>query len=99
MTLISFFLKSRTAANVVMFLILGMGVLALSRLQRETFPSSDMDMIRVTARYDGASPEEVERTVLNLIEEDCVGITGFKRVLGTATELSLIHISEPTRPY
>jgi multidrug efflux pump subunit AcrB len=92
--LITFFLKSRTGANVVMLLIVGLGVLALTRLQRETFPSSDMDMLRVTARYEGASPEEVERTVLNLIEEECIGITGFKSVSGTATEGRAIVIVE-----
>jgi len=86
MKLMDFFLKSRTAANVIMLLILGMGLLALTRIRRETFPSSDMDMIRVTARYEGASPEEVERTVLNLIEEECIGVEGFKSLSGTAGE-------------
>ena len=86
MRLMEFFLKSRTAANVIMLLILGLGLLAATRLRKETFPSSEMDMVKVTARYYGASPEEVEKSVLNLIEEECVGVEGFKSLTGTASE-------------
>jgi len=99
MKLMDFFLKSRTAANVIMLLILGLGLLALSRIRRETFPSSDLDMIRVTARYEGASPEEVERTVLNLIEEECIGVEGFKKLSGTASEgraIATVELKEGT---
>jgi len=86
MKFMEFFLRSRTGANVVMLLVVGLGLLAYSRLQRETFPSSDMDMIRVTAKYEGASPEDVERSVLNLIEEECTGVEGFKSLSGNAGE-------------
>jgi len=84
--LIAAFLKSRTAANVLMLGILGLGVLAATRIRRETFPSSDLDTLKVTARYPGASPDEVESTVLTLIEEQCTGIKGMKSVSGTASE-------------
>jgi len=94
MKLMSFFLKSRTAANVVMLVILGLGLIGLTRIRRETFPSSDLDMVRVTARYQGASPEEVERTVLTLIEAECIGIEGFKSVSGTAGEGRAVVILE-----
>jgi len=86
MKILAFFLHSRTAANVLMLLIIGLGLLAVSRLRRETFPSSDLDKVRVTARYEGASPEEVERSVLDLIEEACIGVEGFKSLTGTAGE-------------
>jgi len=84
--LIAAFLKSRTAANVLMLGILGLGVLAATRIRRETFPSSDLDTLKVTARYPGASPDEVESSVLTLIEEQCTGIKGMKSVSGTASE-------------
>jgi len=51
MKLISFFLKSRTGANVVMLLIVGLGVLAAAQIRRESFSSSDLDMLKVSARY------------------------------------------------
>ena len=60
MNLIAAFLRSRTAANVLMFVILGLGVLAATRIRRETFPSSDLDTLKVTAGYPGASPDDVE---------------------------------------
>ncbi len=83
---VAYFLKSRTAATVLMLLIIGLGLLAAVRIRMETFPSSDVDMVRVTARYEGASPDEVERAVLRPIEEECIGIDGFKSVSGSASE-------------
>jgi len=86
MKLISFFLKSRTGANVVMLLIVGLGVLAAAQIRRESFSSSDLDMLKVSARYEGASPVEVEQAVLRPIEEQCIGIEGFKSISGSAGE-------------
>jgi multidrug efflux pump subunit AcrB len=86
MKLIDTFLKSRTAANVVMIGIICLGLIALTQIRRETFPSSELDMLRVVAEYKGASPEEVENSVLRLIEERCTGVRGFKSVEGSATE-------------
>jgi HAE1 family hydrophobic/amphiphilic exporter-1 len=86
MKLISFFLKSRTGANVVMLFILGLGLLAAVQIRRETFPSSDLDMIKVSARYEGATPVEVEEAVLRPIEEQCIGIEGLKSISGNASE-------------
>jgi len=86
MKLISFFLKSRTGAYVVMLLILGLGLLATVQIRRETFSSSDLDMIKVSARYEGATPVEVEEAVLRPIEEQCIGIEGFKSISGNASE-------------
>ncbi|MBW2334162.1 MAG: efflux RND transporter permease subunit, partial [Deltaproteobacteria bacterium] len=86
MKLISFFLRSRTGANVVMIFILGLGLLAAVQIRRETFPSSDLDKINVSARYEGASPVEVEQAVLRPIEEQCIGIEGFKSISGSAIE-------------
>ncbi len=86
MKLIDIFLKSRTAANVLMIGVICLGLIALTQIRRETFPSSELDTLRVTAQYKGASPEEVENSVLRLIEERCTGIRGFKSVEGSATE-------------
>jgi len=86
MKLISFFLKSRTGANVVMLLIFGLGLLAAAQIRRESFSSSDLDMLKVSARYEGASPVEVEQAVLRPIEEQCIGIEGFKSISGSASE-------------
>ena len=86
MKLIDIFLKSRTAANVLMIGIICLGLIALTQIRRETFPSSELDTLRVVAEYKGASPEEVENSVLRLIEERCTGILGFKSVEGSATE-------------
>lgn len=86
MSFIRIFIKSRTAANVLMIGIVVLGLLAVTRIRRETFPSSELDMLRVTAEYRGAPPDEVEKAVLGLIEERCIGIKGFKSVEGTAIE-------------
>ena len=86
MGLIAASLRSRTAANVLMFSILGAGILAATRIRRETFPSSDLDTLRVIATYPGASADEVESSVLSPIEERSAGVQGLKSLSGSATE-------------
>lgn len=83
---LAWFASNHVAANLLMFLIIAAGLLALSDAKYEVFPELSLDSINVTVPYRGASPEDVEDGVLLRVEEAIAGVDGIKRMTSTATE-------------
>jgi len=67
------------------FLLLA-GVLTALSIKVEVVPEVSLDMISVTVKYPGASPSEVEASVVREIEERVAGLEGVKRIYSTARE-------------
>lgn len=74
------------AANLAMFLLLIGGLLSLVSVKQEVFPEFQLDLINVTVPYPGASPSEVEQSIVLAIEEGVRGVEGVKRVTSVASE-------------
>lgn len=92
-SVIRFFANQATLAYVLTFLIVFLGVSALTVIQRDNFPSVDLLEMTVTTRYPGASPEDVELNVTNEIEEELKEVDGIDRYTSFSMEnISIIHI-------
>ena len=78
--------RNRVTTNIVMLVFLVGGVIVAARIKQEVFPDFDLDMVTITVPYPGASPEEVERGIVLVIEEAIRGIEGVKEVTATAGE-------------
>jgi len=90
---IRFFADQPTLAYVLTFLIIFLGVSALSVIQRDNFPSVDLLEMTVTTRYPGASPEDVELNVTNEIEAELKEVDGIDRYTSFSMEnISIVHI-------
>ncbi len=74
------------AANLLMLLLLGGGILGALRIKQEFLPSFDEDIVRVTVPYPGASPEEVEQGIILAVEEAVRGLDGVEEVVSSARE-------------
>ncbi len=83
---IAWFARNSVAANLLMIVILGGGLLTISRLKVEIFPELSSEVISVSVVYPGAAPEEVEEGVCMRIEQALQGLTGVERVTATASE-------------
>ena len=90
---IRFFANQPTLAYVLTFLIIFLGVSALTVVQRDNFPSVDLLEMTVTTRYPGASPEDVELNVTNEIEEELKEVDGIDKYTSFSMEnISIVHI-------
>ncbi|MEO0424691.1 MAG: efflux RND transporter permease subunit [Pseudomonadota bacterium] len=76
--MIRFFAAHPTAANIMMFAILLLGLTALPRLNKETFPEIDQNQVQVTVAYPGASASDVEEGICNRLEDATDGISFLK---------------------
>jgi HAE1 family hydrophobic/amphiphilic exporter-1 len=62
------------------------GLFALFKLQTDEFPDVQNPIVNVAVAYPGASPDVVEREVLDRIEEAISGISGVDKIQGSAQD-------------
>ena len=74
------------AANLVMLIFILGGLLVGTRLKQEVFPQFDVDIVRVSVAYPGASPQEIEQGIVLSIEDAVRGLDGVKEVTATVNE-------------
>ena len=66
---IAYMASNRVAANLFMFAILAAGLVSLTGLERESWPAIRFNHIEVSMAYPGASPDEVEESIIAKVEE------------------------------
>ena len=84
--MIAWFVHNSVAANLLMFVLVVGGLLALPTIRQEEFPAVDSDLIRVSVEYPGATPEEAEESVCLRIEEAIEGTPDIDRINALAVE-------------
>jgi len=78
--------ENRVTPNLLMiFLILG-GLYMTGKIKKEVYPEFELDLVRVSVAYPGASPEEVEKGIVLAVEEAVRGIEGLKELTASAGE-------------
>lgn len=83
---IEWFVKNPVAANLIMLVIFGLGVMGYIKVGKTAMPSAAMDIINVSVPYLGAGPKEVEDRIVIRLEEAVFDIRGIKRLTGRARE-------------
>ncbi len=68
--LVSIFARHPTAPNLLMVVLILFGVFALSRLNRQFFPDFEVPVISVSVAWPGASAEDVEANILDVLEPE-----------------------------
>ena len=84
--LIAWFVDNPVAANLLMFILIASGLLALNDVRKEEFPNVEAPVVMITVPYLGAAPAEVETGVCTRIEESIDGIENIVKVKTTAAE-------------
>ena len=78
--------RNGVAANLLMVFLLFAGIVALGSLVQEVFPEFSLDTVEITVSYPGATPEEIEESILQKIEEQVEAVEGVDEITGTAAE-------------
>ena len=83
---IAWMAKHTVSSNLLMLVLLLGGLAATLIIKQEVFPNFDIDRVSITVAYPGASPEEVEKSIVLAIEEAVEGLDGVKEVESSASE-------------
>ena len=84
--MIAWFTRNGVATNLVMLILIIGGVASYVTVKRELFPTFSLDLVTVRVPYLGASPEEVEESVILRIEEAIQSVDGIKEMNSVAQE-------------
>ena len=76
MFLSDFSIKRPMAMVVIIIALMCLGLLALKKLRVNQIPDVEQPVLVIVIPYPGASPETVEREVINRIEKSLQSISG-----------------------
>ncbi len=83
---LGFLVRHHRAASLATVMIVLLGAHAMISLRRDQFPRIDLAQIDIRTVYPGASPEDVELSVTNRIEEALKGVAGIRGFVSASFE-------------
>ncbi|MEW2284269.1 efflux RND transporter permease subunit [Streptomyces sp. NPDC047841] len=81
-----FSLAQRALVGLVSLIALAFGLIAIPQIKQQLLPTIELPMVSVIAPYQGASPDVVEKQVVEPIENNLQGVDGVTGVTSTASE-------------
>ncbi|TVP10913.1 efflux RND transporter permease subunit [Shewanella sp. KCT] len=84
--IIAWFARNSVAANLLMFALLIGGLFSTLLINKEVFPSFELNYLQISVAYPGAAPQEIEEGINIKIEEAIQDISGIKKVTSVASE-------------
>ena len=83
---LKFFVEHRTSANIIMILMIVVGLLSIGRLNKQFFPDFEVEVVAVSVNWAGATAEEIDKNIVQLLEPELRPISGVKKVSSKSYE-------------
>lgn len=77
---LSFFMEHRLVTTVFLSMLLALGFVSLSSMNREAFPKVTLDKVVIQTPYPGGTPEEIERLVSIPLEKQLRSVSNIDEV-------------------
>ncbi|MBV1863653.1 MAG: efflux RND transporter permease subunit [Rhodobacteraceae bacterium] len=74
--ILSYFTRHKTAANLLLVVMLVLGVAATTQIRSQFFPDVVVDKVTVRVQWKGAGPEDVDNTIVALLEPVLLAVEG-----------------------
>ena len=74
--ILSYFTRHKTAANLLLVLLVVSGLLTLPNMRAQFFPDVVVDDISIGVRWNGAGAEDVDAAIVQLLEPVLLGVEG-----------------------
>ncbi|WP_405596684.1 efflux RND transporter permease subunit [Streptomyces sp. NBC_01410] len=81
-----FSLSQRALVGLMSIVAIVFGAIAIPQLKQQLLPSIELPMVSVLAPYQGASPDVVEKQVVEPLESTLKAVDGIKGITSTASE-------------
>ena len=83
--IIPWFANNPVAANLLLVLVIGLGVLQAGDLRKEAFPSIEPDSLTISVSYDSGSAQQSEEGLAIKIEEQLEDVSGIEDIASSST--------------
>lgn len=84
--ILSYFTRHRTAANLLLVVLLVAGAAAFPQMRAQFFPDVIIDNVRVNVTWEGAGAEDVDRAIVQLLEPTLLAVEGVESTSSTSRE-------------
>ncbi len=84
--LLSYFTRHKTAANLLLVVLLVLGAAAIPNMRAQFFPDVILDNVRVTVLWEGAGPEDVDGAIVQVLEPALLAVAGIESSASVSRE-------------
>ncbi|MGR3652846.1 MAG: efflux RND transporter permease subunit [Roseovarius sp.] len=84
--IIPFFTRHRTAANLLLILLVALGLMAAPNMRAQFFPDVVVDNVTISVTWKGASAEDVDARIVQLVEPALLAVEGVTEARTTSRE-------------
>lgn len=84
--LFSYFTRHRTAANLLLVVLLVLGAAAIPNMRAQFFPDVIVENVNVDVTWEGAGPEDVDGAIVQVLEPTLLAVDGVESTTSTSRE-------------
>jgi len=84
--LLSYFTRHRTAANLLLVVLLAAGAAAVPNMRAQFFPDVIIDNVSVSVRWDGAGAEDVDAAIVQVLQPVLLTVEGVEGSFANSSE-------------
>ncbi|MEO0911370.1 MAG: efflux RND transporter permease subunit [Pseudomonadota bacterium] len=84
--ILSYFTRHRTAANLLLVIMVALGLVAGTQIRSQFFPDVVLSTVNVNVQWDGAGPEDVDGGIVAVLEPALRAVEGVTGSVATARE-------------
>lgn len=84
--ILSYFTRHRTAANLLLAILIVAGLASFPRMRAQFFPDVIIDSVSVSVAWDGAGAEDVDLAIVQLLEPAMLAVDGVASTSATSRE-------------
>ncbi len=84
--LLSYFTRHKTAANLMLVVMVVLGLLAATKIRSQFFPDVVIERVTVAVSWPGAGPEDVDNGVIQLLEPALLVVEGVETTHSVSLE-------------
>jgi multidrug efflux pump subunit AcrB len=84
--LLSYFTRHRTAANLLLLVLLILGSAAIPKMRAQYFPDVIVENVTVSVTWEGAGPEDVDGAIVQALEPALLAVDGVEESTASSRE-------------
>ena len=84
--LLSYFTRHRTAANLLLVVLLVLGAASIPNMRTQFFPDVIVETVYVSVYWDGAGPEDTDSAIIQVLEPSLLAVDGVESSTSAARE-------------
>ncbi|NOX72611.1 MAG: efflux RND transporter permease subunit, partial [Alphaproteobacteria bacterium] len=84
--LLSYFTRHKTAANLLMVVMVVLGLIAGSKIRSQFFPDIIIEIVTVSVKWQGAGPEDMDNAIVQVLEPALLVVEGVENTTSTSLE-------------